>query len=340
MSTKNILVTGGAGFIGSNFIRYVLNHYNDCVIINYDKLTYAGNLANLEDVLTDFPDRYFFVKGDIADSSQVQQALEKYNVTRIVNFAAESHVDRSILDASPFLQTNVIGTHTLLETAQQFGIQRFLQVSTDEVYGSLKEGDFACDTSPLNPSNPYAASKAAGDMFVISYWKTFNLPILITRSSNNYGPYQFPEKFIPLMISNSIENKKLPIYGKGENIRDWIFVEDNCEAISQVLWNGQLGKIYNIGGDNQWRNIDVITLILELLCKPKNLITYVKDRIGHDFRYAMDYSHIINDVGWKPSTDFREGLQKTISWYQNNPEWIKNVKNKEYMEYYSRQYNR
>ena len=340
MSTKNILVTGGAGFIGSNFIRYVLNHYNDCVIINYDKLTYAGNLANLEDVLTDFPDRYFFVKGDIADSSQVQQALEKYNVTRIVNFAAESHVDRSILDASPFLQTNVIGTHTLLETAQQFGIQRFLQVSTDEVYGSLKEGDFACDTSPLNPSNPYAASKAAGDMFVISYWKTFKLPILITRSSNNYGPYQFPEKFIPLMISNSIENKKLPIYGKGENIRDWIFVEDNCEAISQVLWNGQLGKIYNIGGDNQWRNIDVITLILELLCKPKNLITYVKDRIGHDFRYAMDYSHIINDVGWKPSTDFREGLQKTISWYQNNPEWIKNVKNKEYMEYYSRQYNR
>ena len=340
MSTKNILVTGGAGFIGSNFIRYVLNHYNDCVIINYDKLTYAGNLANLEDVLTDFPDRYFFVKGDIADSLQVQQALEKYNVTRIVNFAAESHVDRSILDASPFLQTNVIGTHTLLETAQQFGIQRFLQVSTDEVYGSLKEGDFACDTSPLNPSNPYAASKAAGDMFVISYWKTFKLPILITRSSNNYGPYQFPEKFIPLMISNSIENKKLPIYGKGENIRDWIFVEDNCEAISRVLWNGQLGKIYNIGGDNQWRNIDVITLILELLCKPKNLITYVKDRIGHDFRYAMDYSHIINDVGWKPSTDFREGLQKTISWYQNNPEWIKNVKNKEYMEYYSRQYNR
>lgn len=339
MDKKNILVTGGAGFIGSNFIRYLLHNSRNYSVVNLDGLTYAGNLANLDDVRHHFPERYKFVKGDICDAGLIRNVIAESEIEWIVNFAAESHVDRSIMDSAPFVRTNVIGAHALLESSVQTGVEKFMQISTDEVYGSLPEGFDANEMYPLAPSSPYAASKASADMFALSYWKTFRLPVVITRSSNNYGAFQFPEKFIPLMISNALEDEQLPIYGDGKNIRDWTYVEDNCRAIMEVMIHGRPGAIYNIGGGNHWHNIDVAKLILKILGKSERLITFVKDRLGHDFRYSIDCSLIKNDLSWEPSMTFEAGLEKTIEWYRKRQDWVRSVKTKEYMDYYKRQYS-
>ena len=339
MNEQCILVTGGAGFSSSNFIRYILNRHDDIFVINYDALTYAGNPANLRDVEERYRGRYSFIHGDIADEESVKAVFQRYPVRRVINFAAETHVDRSIRDASPFLRTNVLGTRILLEASRDHGIERFLQVSTDEVYGSLDEGIFAHEGFPLNPSSPYAASKAAADMFVLAYGKTYQLPVLISRSSNLFGPYQFPEKFIPLMITNAIEGKELPVYGNGENIRDWIFVEDVCDAIIRILMNGVPGNIYNIGGNNHRTNIEVVNEVLRILDRPANLITFVEDRKGHDVRYAVDNAKIRNTLGWDVRTEFEDGLKKTIDWYRINGKWVESVKSEEYRKYYRIQYN-
>lgn len=339
MNEQFLLVTGGAGFSSSSFIRHILNRYEDIFVVNYDALTYAGNPANLRDVEQQFAGRYCFVHGDIADEAKVNEVFRRFPIRRVVNFAAETHVDRSIRDASPFLRTNVLGTKVLLEVSRDHGIERFLQISTDEVYGSLDEGVFAHEGFPLNPSSPYAASKAAADMFVLAYGKTYELPVLISRSSNLFGPYQFPEKFIPLMITNAIEGKKLPVYGKGMNIRDWIYVGDVCEAIARILMNGIPGNVYNIGGSNHRTNIEVVKEILHILNQPDDLITFVEDRKGHDVRYAVDNAKIRSTLGWEVRTEFEDGLQKTISWYRNNTEWVESVKSEEYRKYYKLQYN-
>ena len=335
---KTYLVTGGAGFIGSNFVIYLLNKYQDIKVINIDKLTYAGNLENLKSIEKD--ERYHFVQGDIGDSVLINELFNKYKIDYVVNFAAESHVDRSILDPDIFVKTNVVGTINLLNCAKDAWEEnngykngvKFLQVSTDEVYGSLGKDGYFTEKTNINPHSPYSASKASADMMVQAYHDTYKMPINITRCSNNYGPYQFPEKLIPLLITNSLELKDLPVYGDGLNIRDWLYVEDHVRAIDMVINKGQVGEIYNIGGNNEKTNIEIVKKIVDYLNKnvDKNidytLIKYVEDRKGHDRRYAIDASKIKDELGWEPQVKFEEGIEKTIKWYLDNKEWIDNIK--------------
>jgi len=332
-----IVVTGGAGFIGSNFVRRVLASRPDWKIVNLDKLTYAGNLANLEEVERD--PRYRFVRGDIAARREVESAVEP-GTDAIVNFAAESHVDRSIHDASAFIRTNVEGTQILLDVARDRKVGRFLQVSTDEVYGSLGvEGSFT-EESPLAPNSPYSASKAASDLLVRAAHHTHGLDVVVTRCSNNYGPFQFPEKLIPLMISNALEEKPLPVYGDGQNVRDWIFVDDHCDALLSVLEKGRSGEVYNIGAENEWKNLDIVRLILAKVGRPESLIRFVKDRPGHDRRYAIDNARIRDELGWSPSLGFEEGIERTIRWYVDHRSWWEKIRTGEYLEYYEKHYGR
>jgi dTDP-glucose 4,6-dehydratase len=315
-----LLITGGCGFIGSNYIRFVLDAWPDIEIVNIDKLTYAGNPENLRDIEHD--PRYRFVRGDICDPDAVGNAIE--GCEAVVNFAAESHVDRSITDARDFIMTGVEGVRVLLDAARQSGVSRFLQVGTDEVYGSIR-GGFATEKSPLNPSSPYSAAKAAGDLLALSYYRTHRLPVLVTRSSNNYGPFQYPEKLIPLFITNGICGEKLPLYGDGRNVRDWIHVSDNCRAIDLVLTAGTPGEIYNIAGNTEIRNIDIARLIIEVLGLPGNAFTPVPDRPGHDFRYAMEAMKIAR-LGFEPEIPFKKGIRNTAAWYRDHPEWWRPLK--------------
>ena len=331
-----ILVTGGAGFIGSNFIKYMLGKYSDYEIVNLDALTYCGNLENLEDI-EDNPN-YSFVKGNIGDEDLVDGIVSK--VDYVVNFAAESHVDRSIEDPQIFIKSNILGTQVLLDAAKKYQIKKYLQVSTDEVYGSLGKEGYFTETTPLQANSPYSASKAGADLMVRAYGETFNLPINITRCSNNYGPYQFPEKLIPLMISNALEDKELPVYGDGKNIRDWLHVYDHCTAIDLVLHKGKLGEVYNIGGHNEKENIEIVKLILKELEKPESLIKFVKDRLGHDRRYAIDSTKISEELGWKPKYTFETGIIETIHWYLDNQDWMDKVKSGEYQKYYEKLYSK
>lgn len=332
-----LLITGGAGFIGSNFIRYMLKKYPNYKILNFDKLTYAGNLENLVDVEKN--PNYKFVRGDICDEKKVSEVLEKEKYDVIVNFAAESHVDRSILGAKSFIETDIVGTYTLLEAAKKFKIKKYLQISTDEVYGDWETGGYAKETDCVRPSSPYSASKAGGDLMVLAYRRTYNLPVLITRSSNNYGPYQYPEKIIPLFITNLLEGKKVPIYGDGGQIRDWLYVEDNCRAIDLVLHKGKVGEIYNVGANQkpEIRNLELTFKIIRSLGKDESFIDYVKDRPGHDRRYAVDTTKI-RELGWEPKVNFEEGLARTIKWYKENASWWKKIKSGEYLKYYQKQY--
>jgi dTDP-glucose 4,6-dehydratase len=333
-----ILVTGGCGFIGSNFIRHLLQTYSDYSVINVDKLTYAGNLENLAD-LSKSP-RYHFIRGDIAEAAQMEEWVGK-GADAVVNFAAESHVDRSIEDPMAFVRTNVFGTFVLLEVLRKLSAKqrvRFLHISTDEVYGSLGEQGAFTEETPLAPNSPYSASKASADMMVQAYHHTYGLPTLITRCSNNYGPYQFPEKLIPLMISNAMEDKELPVYGDGLNVRDWIFVADHCRAIDRVLHHGKEGEVYNIGGSSERTNLSVAKIILDCLEKPHSLLRFVADRPGHDRRYAIDFSKIKRELGWKPAISFEEGVRLTIDWYQSYRSWWKKIKTGEYLAYYKRMY--
>lgn len=313
----NLLVTGGAGFIGSNFIRHMLGSYPDCTIVNLDALTYAGNLNNLKGC--DAGPRYTFVEGDICDRPLVSAVMMKHKIDTVVHFAAESHVDRSIADASVFVKTNVLGTHTLLEAARHAGVQRFIHISTDEVYGSRKEGSFT-ETDILSPSSPYSASKAGSDLLALSYYATWNLPVIVTRCTNNFGPYQYPEKLIPLFVTNLLDGKKVPVYGTGKNVRDWIHVEDHCRAIDFLLGAGQAGEIYNIGGGNERTNLEITGTILQLLNKDASWIEYVQDRPGHDLRYSLDCTKL-RRLGWKPARSFEEGLEGTVRWYRENEWW-------------------
>jgi len=332
-----VLVTGGAGFIGSDFIRYSLQEHLDWSVVNLDKLTYAGNLENLKGIETD--PRYRFIKGDIADWALVQELLgDGFDI--IVNFAAESHVDRSILDSSPFIETNIKGTQVLLEGVKQYKVERFIQVSTDEVYGSLEAGRRFTEDSPISPNSPYAASKAAADLLCLAYYHTYRLPVIITRCANNYGPYQFPEKLIPLVITNALEDKPVPIYGDGLNVRDWIYVADHCRALSSVITKGRLGEIYNIATGNEKTNLGLVNNILNIMGKPASLITFVSDRPGHDRRYALDTGKIESELGWEPATSFDEGLRETIEWYGENQSWWRRTKSGEYTRYYQRMYSR
>ncbi len=347
---KKILVTGGAGFIGSNFVKYILDKYDDYLLLNLDLLTYAGNLENLQDV-KDNP-HYFFVKGDIADSELVEGLFAEYNFDYIVNFAAESHVDRSIEDPGIFVRTNIMGTQVLLAAAKRSwqtekgergypeyrpGV-KFIQVSTDEVYGTLGAEGLFKETTPLAPNSPYSASKTGADVIVRSYYKTYKMPVNITRCSNNYGPYQFPEKFIPLMIANALERKELPVYGDGQQVRDWLHVKDHCQAIDTVLHRGKAGEVYNIGGNNERANIEIVKLILHKLDRSEKLITHVKDRPGHDRRYAIDNTKISSQLGWKPEYTFAEGMEETINWYLNHREWWEKIRRGEYRDYYEKMY--
>jgi dTDP-glucose 4,6-dehydratase len=326
----HVLITGGAGFIGSNFIRYMLNAYPHYKIINLDRLTYAGNLENLSDI-EDHPN-YTFIRGDITNRELVRHIVQKYRIDTIVNFAAESHVDRSLTKPDIFVQTNVLGTQTLLDAAKEYRIHKFVQISTDEVYGSLGESGFFTETTLLQPNSPYSASKAAADLLVRSYHETFGLTVNITRCSNNYGPYHFPEKLIPLMITNAMEDQPLPVYGDGENVRDWLHVTDHAAAIDLVLHHGRSGEVYNVGGHNERKNIDIVEEILDQLGKSKSTIRFVKDRLGHDRRYAIDPSKIMTELGWMPQYTFEEGLRETVDWYQNHPEWWRNIKSGHYQK--------
>ncbi len=329
-----IFVTGGAGFIGSNFIRYVLEAGTGFSIVNYDKLTYAGNLANLESE-SDSPN-YEFVKGDICDAAAVETAMRGCDV--VVHFAAESHVDRSIYEPAPVIQTNVTGTFILLEVARKVSVPRFVHVSTDEVYGDIPPGVFADEDFPLRPSSPYSASKAASDLLVLSYLRTYKFPALITRSSNNYGPYQFPEKFVPLMITNALSHRALPVYGDGKQQRDWLHVEDNCRAILSVLEKGKIGEVYNIGGLDLDENLTLVRRILNLTGKRESLVSYVQDRPGHDRRYALNCKKIETELGWSPAISLEDGLRRTIDWYENNERWLAGVRSREYLCYYEKYY--
>jgi len=334
-----IIVTGGAGFIGSNFVLYMLKNYPEDRIICLDKLTYAGNLSTLQSVM-DHPN-FRFVKADICDRETVYQVFEEEKPNIVVNFAAESHVDRSIEDPGIFLQTNVMGTAVLMDACRKYGIQRYHQVSTDEVYGDLpldRPDLFFTETTPLHTSSPYSASKASADLLVMAYYRTYELPATISRCSNNYGPYHFPEKLIPLMIINALSDKPLPVYGKGLNVRDWLYVEDHCRAIDLIIHKGKTGEVYNVGGHNEWRNIDIVKLICKELGKPENLITYVTDRKGHDMRYAIDPTKIHDELGWLPETKFEDGIQKTIQWYLSHLEWWSEIISGAYQGYYERMY--
>jgi dTDP-glucose 4,6-dehydratase len=327
------LITGGAGFIGSNFVRHILNKYPDYWITNLDKLTYAGNLDNIKDLQNN--PRHSFARGDICNKKLVNKLASESDV--IINFAAETHVDRSIQDPESFIKTDIIGTHTLLEAAKKHKIKRYIQISTDEVYGSIDKGSFN-EKSTLKPSSQYSASKAGGDLLANSYFVTHKVPVIITRTSNNFGPYQYPEKLIPLFITNALENKPLPLYGSGKNIRDWIYVEDNCRAIDAVLHNGKDGEIYNIGAGNEITNIEITRFILKYLKKSTNLIKKVPDRPGHDKRYSINCSKLKTNLKWKPETDFQTAMKNTIDWYVKNRQWWKKLKNKEYKKYYKNQY--
>ncbi|HTY14060.1 MAG TPA: dTDP-glucose 4,6-dehydratase [Candidatus Omnitrophota bacterium] len=332
-----VLVTGGCGFIGSNFIRLLLEKYPGCSIVNLDKLTYAGNPDNLADIKND--KRYSFIKGDICDPKTVEKAIAA--VDAVVNFAAESHVDRSILSAGSFVNTDVYGTYVLLEAVKKQGIKRFLHISTDEVYGSIESGSFS-EKSPLSPNSPYAASKAGGDLLVLAYRKTYGLPVVITRSSNNYGPYQYPEKLISLFVTNALTGKKLPLYGDGKNVRDWLYVKDNCEAIDLVMRKGREGEVYNIGGGNERQNLEIVKIILSELKLEDSSIEYVKDRPGHDRRYSIDCSKVKAELGWVPATDFEKGIRETVAWYVEHGPWWKKIKEKqkEFNEFYSEWYKK
>jgi len=329
-----IFVTGGAGFIGSNFIRYVLETEKEFSIVSYDKLTYAGNLANLESVV-DNPN-YEFVKGDICDAAAVETGMRGCDA--VVHFAAESHVDRSIYEPAPVIQTNVMGTFTLLEVARKISVSRFIHVSTDEVYGDIPPGVFADEDFPLQPSSPYSASKAASDLLVRSYVRTYKFPAVITRSSNNYGPYQFPEKFVPLMITNALNDKALPVYGDGKQQRDWLHVEDNCRGILSVLEKGKIGEVYNIGGLDLDENLTLARRILNITGKPESLMSYVQDRPGHDRRYALKCKKIETELGWRPAISLETGLRRTIDWYKNCGQWLAGVRSREYLSYYEKYY--
>ena len=332
-----LLVTGGAGFIGSNFIRYMLQKHAECEILNLDKLTYAGNLDNLRDV--EEADRYTFLKGDITDRDVVRDILSR-RFEVVVNFAAESHVDRSILDSSPFVRTNVQGTQELLEGIKELGVKLFVQVSTDEVYGSLAGNGKFTEELPLLPNSPYAASKAGADLLCRAYSSTYALPIIITRCSNNYGPFQFPEKLIPLVITNALEGKEIPVYGDGLNVRDWIHVEDHCRAIDCVIKKGRPGQIYNIGADNEKNNLEIVRKILGVMGKPESLIKFVGDRPGHDRRYALEIARIRQELGWLPVNSFDEALASTVGWYIENEPWWRQIKSGEYLQYYERMYHK
>jgi dTDP-glucose 4,6-dehydratase len=316
-----LLVTGGCGFIGSNFIRYVLQHYNPTLITNVDVLTYAGNEANLEGVAEQYRGRYDFYKADIASTDQMEALMSRETFYAVINFAAESHVDRSIDSPQNFIHTNIVGTSVLLDCARRNGVQRFVQVSTDEVYGSLGPTGRFTEQSPIEPSSPYSASKAGADLLALACHKTFDQDVVVTRCSNNYGPYQFPEKLIPLMIIKAMRDEPLPVYGDGQNVRDWIHVEDHCSGIIAALFEGKAGRVYNFGGNSEMVNLDVVKLILDRLGKPHSLISYVTDRLGHDRRYAIDSSFAQQELQWKPLHDFREGLESTIDWYLNNRDW-------------------
>jgi dTDP-glucose 4,6-dehydratase len=328
-----LLVTGGAGFIGSNFIRYILGKHRGCAVVNLDKLTYAGNLDNLRDVESD--PRYRFVKGDITDEGLVD-TLVREGIDTIINFAAETHVDRAIGHAGDFIRTDVDGAFVLLESARKHGVKKFVQISTDEVYGSIERGSFR-ETDPLMPRNPYAASKAGADRLAYSYWATYRLPVIITRASNNFGPYQYPEKVIPLFVTNALRDIPLPLYGDGMNVRDWLFVLDHCEAIEFLLRKGADGEVYNIGGGNEMPNIELTNFILDYLQKPRTLIKPVKDRQGHDRRYSLDCSRL-RQLGWRPRTKFKKALRETIDWYMRNEWWWEKLKSGAYWESYRKQY--
>ena len=348
---KSILVTGGAGFIGSNFIQYILDQEDNVLLINLDLLTYAGNLENLRDCEKD--SRYHFVKGDVRDRALLQELFAKYDIDTVVHFAAESHVDRSITEPEVFLTTNILGTQALLDAAKAHwklepdnkysrdyreGV-RYLQVSTDEVYGALGKTGMFTETTPLSPNSPYSASKASADLMVRAYHQTFGLPVNITRCSNNYGPYQFPEKLIPLMIHNAENDKTLPVYGDGMQIRDWLHVKDHCAAIWTVLKQGRIGEVYNVGGNNEKANIEIVKLILQALGKSEDLITYVQDRPGHDRRYAIDNTKITTELGWKPAYTFEQGIAETIEWYQTHQAWMERIVSGAYADYYEKMYS-
>ena len=333
-----ILVTGGAGFIGSSFVRYILRNRKDAEVVNFDLLTYAGNLKNVEEVASD--PRYQFVRGDIAEPQDVRAVFEANHIDAIVNFAAETHVDRSIVDSTPFLRTNVGGTQCLLEHAKTHKVSKFVQISTDEVYGSLgPEGAFT-ESSPIDPSSPYSASKASADLWALSFFKTYRLPVVITRCSNNYGPYQFPEKLIPVLITNAMEDRPLPIYGDGLNVREWIFADEHSRAVLKALESGTPGEVYNVGSGQEKTNLEVVRELLRLTGKPESLIQFVKDRPGHDRRYAIDCSKIVREWNWSAEIDFATGLAQTIDWYRNHDDWIREIKDASYLNYYDRMYTR
>lgn len=347
---KTYLVTGGAGFIGSNFIHYILKKYDDVRVINYDKLTYAGNLGNLKPV-SDNPN-YTFIHGDICDKDKLYSVFKKYDIDYVVNFAAESHVDRSIRNPEIFVITNVLGTVTLLNTARHFWSEgnefkrgkKYIQISTDEVYGSLGRDEYFIESTPLDSHSPYSSSKASADLMVKSYYDTYRMPVNITRCSNNYGPYQFPEKLIPLVINNCLNGRNIPVYGDGLNVRDWLYVEDHCRAVDMVLNNGRVGQVYNIGGHNERTNINIVKIIVSYIhdhvdsSVDENLIEYVKDRKGHDRRYGIDPSKIKKELGWYPETKFEEGIVKTIKWYLKNKNWMDNITSGDYQNYYKKMY--
>ena len=335
----NILVTGGAGFIGSNFIYYMLKKHPAYRIVCIDALTYAGNLETLEKAMENPNFRFF--KGDITDRKAVYALFEEEKFDAVVNFAAESHVDRSIEEPEIFLKTNILGTQVLLDASRKYGNIRYHQVSTDEVYGDLRLDRpdlFFTEETPIHTSSPYSASKASADLLVMAYYRTYGLPVTISRCSNNYGPYHFPEKLIPLMLINALEGKTLPVYGEGLNVRDWLYVEDHCKAIDLILHKGRIGEVYNVGGHNEKSNIEVVKTLLRILGKDESLIRYVKDRPGHDMRYAIDPTKIQNELGWEPETSFNDGLRKTVNWYLANTEWWQNIINGEYMNYYEKMY--